>query len=50
MSTRIPWVKTSPTALAAMRQLPQHVPDSNLEPSLIQLADVRVSQINGCTY
>ena len=50
MSARIPWAQTSRAALAAMRQLHQHVNESGLEPSLVQLIDVRVSQINGCAY
>jgi alkylhydroperoxidase family enzyme len=33
-----------------MSAIQRHVNTSGLEPSLIQLVDVRASQINGCAY
>ncbi len=50
MTPRVDWAKISPEAQKAMRAVQAHVHDSGLEPSLIQLVDVRASQINGCAY
>ena len=50
MSQRIDYTKTSPAALKAMLGLETYVRGSGLEPALIELVKMRVSQINGCAY
>ena len=50
MNERLSWSKVDPDALAAMLALRSYVTRSGLEPSLIQLVEVRASQINGCAY
>jgi alkylhydroperoxidase family enzyme len=50
MSRRMTWTHVDPEALASMLAFQRYVNDSGLEPSLIQIIDVRASQINGCAY
>ena len=50
MKPRMDYVHVSPGASRAMFGLTQHVHQSGLEPSLIHLIDMRVSQINGCAF
>ena len=44
-----PW-KVSPAAYKAMRGLQDYVDQCGLEKSLIELLNIRASQINGCAY
>ena len=44
-----PW-KVSPEAHKAMRGLQSYVDQSGLEKSLLELLNIRASQINGCAY
>jgi AhpD family alkylhydroperoxidase len=50
MQTRFNYRQASPGAYAAMVTLEAHVATSGLEPTLLDLVRVRVSQINGCAY
>lgn len=50
MSARIDYKKASPGSFQAMLGLENHVRQSGLEPSLLELVKTRVSQINGCAY
>jgi len=50
MSQRIDYKNASPGAFKAMLGVETHVHRSGLEPSLIELVKMRVSQINGCAY
>ena len=50
MSARIDYKKASPGGFQAMLGLENHVRQSGLEPSLLELVKTRVSQINGCAY
>ena len=50
MSGRMAWQKVHAEAVKSMLAFQRHVNNSGLEPSLIQLIDVRASQINGCAY
>lgn len=42
--------KTSPAGLNAMNTLDDHAGSVSVEPSLVELARLRASQINGCVY
>src|SRR5262245_30941538 len=44
-----PW-KVSPGAYKAMKGLQAYVDESGLEKSLVELLNIRASQINGCAY
>lgn len=50
MQPRLEYAKAYPAASRAMFGLSQYVHQSGLEPSLLNLIDMRVSQINGCAY
>ncbi len=50
MKPRIETAKIAPAAVRAMLQLQKYVNDSGLEHSLLQLVEMRASQINGCAY
>ncbi|HKD16269.1 MAG TPA: carboxymuconolactone decarboxylase family protein, partial [Thermoanaerobaculia bacterium] len=50
MDPRIDYPKASPGVLQAMLDLGKHVRSSGLEPKLIDLVNLRASQINGCAY
>ncbi len=50
MKPRIETAKAAPGAMHAMLQLQKYVNDSGLEHSLLQLVEMRASQINGCAY
>lgn len=50
MKSRIDYAHVSPAASRAMYGLTQHVHQSGLEVPLIQLINMRVSQINGCAF
>ena len=50
MTTRIPYRTVSPEGYKAFGRLHQYVAGCGLEPSLIELVYLRVSQINGCAY
>jgi AhpD family alkylhydroperoxidase len=47
---RIAYNHVAPDGVHAMRQLEQYVKQSGLEPGLLELVRIRVSQINGCAY
>lgn len=42
--------KTAPAAYVALSALGKAVHDSGLDPSLVELVKIRVSQINGCAF
>lgn len=50
MSSRLNYVQASPKGFDAMRALQEHVENSGLEHSLLELVKMRASQINGCAY
>src|SRR5512138_1640416 len=50
MKPRIDHKKVSPGALKAMFGLESYIHQSGLEPKLLDLVRLRVSQINGCAY
>jgi AhpD family alkylhydroperoxidase len=50
MKSRLEYAKASPAASRAMYGLTQYVHQSGLEVSLLNLVNMRASQINGCAY
>jgi AhpD family alkylhydroperoxidase len=50
MMQRLNAYTAAPRGLAALRAVEQYVENSGLDPKLIVLVKVRVSQINGCAY
>jgi AhpD family alkylhydroperoxidase len=50
MDSRIDYPKVAPGVLQAMLDLAKHVRSSGLDPKLIDLVNLRASQINGCAY
>jgi AhpD family alkylhydroperoxidase len=50
MQPRLDYAKASPGALKAMLGLETHVHKAGLEPSLLELVKLRVSQINACAF
>ena len=50
MGSRINYQKAAPDALNALLQLSEHVKQSGLEESLVDLISLRASQINGCAF
>ena len=50
MRPRIEYAKLAPGAMKAMRELDAYVSQSGLEASLLELLNLRTSQINGCAY
>jgi AhpD family alkylhydroperoxidase len=50
MTTRIDYYKTSPEAVKAILGLEGYVKQSSLDKILIELINLRASQINGCAY
>jgi AhpD family alkylhydroperoxidase len=50
MQPRLDYSKASSGAFKAMLGLEMHVDRSGLEPSLVELVKLRVSQINGCAF
>ena len=50
MSPRLNIVTVAPEAVAAMRNLSDYVHGAGLEQSLMELVEMRASQINGCAY
>ncbi len=50
MEPRLSAGKAYPAAMTAMSAMGKAVHDSGLDESLIQLIDIRASQINGCGY
>lgn len=50
MAQRIDYKKAAPGGFQAMLGLEKYVHQSGLEPALLELVKMRVSQINGCAY
>lgn len=50
MDTRLRYAQAAPEARKAMFQLQEYVNNCGLEMSLINLVDLRASQINGCAF
>src|SRR3989454_10343193 len=50
MQARVEYWKVAPETLTAMRAVETYVRESSLEPALLELARLRASQINGCSY
>ena len=50
MKPRFNYLKQAPGAYQAMLALEKYLHDSGLEPVIIHLVKLRVSQINGCAY
>ena len=50
MQPRFSYIKSAPEAHRAMRELGQAVAKGPLPKALIELIDMRVSQINGCAF
>lgn len=47
---RLNYRRVDPAAYEAMRTLEQYLRESGLDPKLLELIRVRVSQLNGCAY
>jgi AhpD family alkylhydroperoxidase len=47
---RLPWTSISPKAYKAMAAVAVTTADSSLGPDLMELVQMRVSQINGCAF
>jgi len=47
---RLPWTSISPKAYKAMAGVSMTTAESSLGPALMELVQMRVSQINGCAY
>jgi len=50
MESRVDYQSVAPGAVRAMMGLEGYVADADLEPSLLHLVKVRVSQMNGCAF
>jgi AhpD family alkylhydroperoxidase len=50
MQPRLDYARTAPDGLKAMLGLEQYARQSGLEPALLDLIKIRVSQINGCAF
>ena len=50
MSSRINYAAVAPEALEVLKKVSQYVAQSGLDSKLVNLVDIRVSQINGCGY
>ena len=50
MEQRMDYAKVSPDGYRAMQELDRYAKRSVLEPGLLELIKMRVSQINGCAY
>ena len=50
MELRLPYWSIAPDGVRAMTALYKYLPECGLEPLLIDLVFLRVSQINGCAY
>jgi AhpD family alkylhydroperoxidase len=50
MMQRVNASAVAPAGIAALRAVEQYVESSGLDPNLIVLVKIRVSQINGCAY
>ena len=50
MEPRLNMQKANPEALRPMAQFGQFIHESGLEPTLVQLIEIRASQINGCGH
>lgn len=50
MEQRLDYSKTAPDGIGILRQLERYLKKTGLEPDLVELVKLRVSQINGCAY
>lgn len=50
MEPRLEYGRVAPAGMTAMLGLENHVRQSGLDPSLLELVKLRASQINGCAY
>ena len=50
MTQRIDYTKTSPAGVKALGSVYSYIAQCGLESTLIELVNLRVSQINGCAY
>jgi len=50
MGHRLDYSKTAPEGVEILRQLEHYLKKTDLEPELVELVKLRVSQINGCAY
>ncbi len=50
MEPRLDYKKVAPAAFQAMLAFEDYVHDCGLDPKLLELVKIRVSQINGCAY
>ena len=50
MKTRVQFPKVAPDGTKAFRALHGYLQQSGLAPELIELVNLRISQINGCAY
>ena len=50
MSTRVNHHKITPALANALSNLSMEVAKTSLDPALKHLIDIRVSQLNGCTF
>jgi len=50
MQPRLDYRQLAPKALGAMYAVERYARNSGLEPRLLELVQLRASQLNGCTY
>ncbi|UQA60536.1 carboxymuconolactone decarboxylase family protein [Polyangium aurulentum] len=50
MTARIAYQEAAPKAFRALLGLAQHVRTAGLDPTLVELVNLRVSQMNGCAF
>lgn len=50
METRLNFFKTNPSAMKTLGAAEERIAASGLDPILIELVRLRVSQVNGCAY
>ena len=50
MEKRLDYAKAAPDGVGVLRQLERYLKETRLEPDLVELVKLRVSQINGCAY
>jgi AhpD family alkylhydroperoxidase len=50
MSSRLRYKEVAPEVFRALSGLQAHIAQSGLDPKLVELVYLRVSQINGCAY
>jgi len=50
MSSRLRYKEVAPEVFRALSGVSAHIAQSGLDPKLVELVNLRVSQVNGCAY